>query len=418
MLHAFFHQFKSCQQGAISIIFALLLPLLVGFIALATDTGVWYINQRNMQSAADIAAISAGQEIGNVDYYVLEQNAKDEAARNGFGETDGVTFDVNIPPESGAYTGNNMAMEVIMTQEQPRFFAVLNASTDPVATARSVALKATSGTACVLALNPSAANAVSFQGNPDVSLDGCIIASNSNSSSAVNISGSAELSAQSLRTVGNYSVNGAADLNLEEPAVTGSPSIADPYADLADPSYGGCNQNNYKAKNTQTLSPGVYCGGLTVNANADITLSPGTYYIHGGDFKVNGNAELTGSGVTIILTGTGSGVGNMDINGTADLTLSAPTSGDYEGILVYQDRDAPAGGTNKINGGSTNNLVGTMYFPNQSVEFSGNSSGASSCLRLVADTVSFRGNSSMSHNCATTVGGEDITTEVAVTIVE
>ena len=124
----------------------------------------------------------------------------------------------------------------------------------------------------------------------------------------------------------------------------------------------------------------------------------------------------TGTGVTIVMTGTGSAVGSMTINGSATLNMSAPTSGDYEGILMYQDRDAPSG-TNKINGGSTNNLVGSLYFPNQAVEFSGNSDSSSSCLRLVALTVKFSGNSGMSHNCSS-VGGEDVTTEETIALVE
>ena len=119
------------------------------------------------------------------------------------------------------------------------------------------------------------------------------------------------------------------------------------------------------------------------------------------------------------MTGTGSGVGDIDINGSANLDLTAPAEGsgaDYEGILMYQDRDASSG-TNKINGSSSNNLVGSLYFPSQAVEFSGNSTSGSSCLRLVALTVKFGGNSGMSHNC-TGVGGEDVTTEDTITLVE
>lgn len=413
------HRFKKDCDGAIAIMFAVLLPVLIGFLALATDAGVWFVDQRKMQSATDLAAITAAKEIGNVDYYVLEEIVKDEAARNGYDEADGITFTVNNPPTSGSFNGDSNAIEVILSKPQDRFFSILHTESEPIAVSRAVAFKATSGEACVLALDPSASGAITFQGNPDVELDGCIIASNSSDSCAVTIGGSASLEADGLRMVGDYCENGNPTLDLDESAISGAGAISDPYADLSDPSYGGCDKNNYKAKNTQTLTEGVYCNGLTINANADITLEPGTYYITNGDLRINGGAEVLGEGVTIVMTGSGSNVGSITINGSAELDLSAPIDGSgepYEGILIYQDRDAPAG-TNRINGGSTNNLVGTIYTPSQAVEFSGNSSNASSCLRLVAKTVKFGGNSGMSHNCAG-VGGDDVTTEDSITLAE
>lgn len=418
-LNAQFYRFRKAQDGAVAVLFAILLPVLVGFLALSMDTGVWYMDQRNMQSATDVATLSAAKELGSVDYYVLTDLVKDESSRNDFPESDGITFTVNNPPLAGDYAGNVNALEVELSKPQERFFSMLHTSGDPTATSRAVALKTSSGEACVLALDTSASSAVSFQGNPDVDLDGCIIASNSSDNCAISVGGSASMEADGLHSVGGFCTNGNPSVTLDDPAVTNAPAIADPYADLADPSYGGCDENNYKAKNTETLDPGVYCGNFTINANADITLNPGTYYVHGGDFRVNGGADVVGNGVTIVMTGTGSAVGEVTINGTSSLDLTAPAEGSgepYEGILMYQDRDAPSG-TNKINGNSSNNLVGSLYFPNQAVEFSGNSSSGSSCLRLVALTIKFGGNSGMSHNC-TGVGGEDVTTEDTITIVE
>lgn len=411
-------RFLRCEKGAISVMMAILLPVVIGFIALAADTGVWYVKQRNMQAATDVAAISAARDLGLEDYYVVEANVKSEGARNGFPESDGVNYTVNIPPTSGSYTLNNYAVEVELSQNQTRFFSALHMGSNPVATTRAVALKSTSGEACVLALSTNASPAISFQGNPDVELDGCVIASNSSDSCAITIGGSAaSVEADSLQMVGDYCTSGNPTLDFDEPPVSGASAVDDPYADLPDPTYGSCNKNNYKAKNTETLNPGVYCNGLTINANADITLNPGTYYVTGGDLRINGGAEVFGDGVTIILTGSGSNVGSLTVNGSAELDLTAPSSGTYEGILFYQDRDAPSGTTNKLNGGSNNILKGTVYFPNQHVEFSGGSTGVSNCMRLVADTVKFGGNTSVSHDCDP-VGGENVTTEESITLVE
>ena len=280
-------QFRQSTEGAISILFAVLLPVIVGFIALATDTGIWYVNQRNMQSASDVATLSAAKQLGTANYATLLSTVKAEAARNGFDEADGVVFTVNNPPTSGVYSGDNNALEVSLNQAQVRFFSVLHSSDDPNASSRSVALRATSGEACVLALDTSASSAISFQGNPTVNLDGCIIASNSSDNCAISVGGSADLSADSLYTVGDYCTTGGAyTLDLDTTPITSGASINDPYADLADPSYGACDENNYSASGTQTLDPGVYCGNFRINANADITLNPGTYYVHGGDLNM------------------------------------------------------------------------------------------------------------------------------------
>lgn len=415
---AFYKRFVTATEGAISIYFAILLPVIIGFIALATDTGVWFIDQRNLQSTADVTALTIAHEEDLSNDTTLYNLAVTEGARHGFSAANDTTFDVNVPPTSGAYAGRSNTVEVLLSQIQPRFFSVLHTTEDPTANARAVAQRITSKDVCVLALDPHADESVDFSGSPDVGLTGCVVATNSDSENALNINGNVNLSAESIYTVGNYTTTGTSyTLDLQEEAITHAPPVEDPYADLSEPSYGGCDHTNERASGTTTLSPGVYCGDLTINANADVTFSPGTYYIHGGQFKVNGNTSLVGSGVTFVLTGSGSDIAKIDMNGSADVNLTAPSTGDYAGILMYQDRDAPTDVTNQINGSIVNNLQGTLYFPNQKVDFSGNSGISSNCLRLVSRTVVFSGNSGFAYNCDT-VGGDDVVTELIVRLVE
>ena len=97
--------------------------------------------------------------------------------------------------------------------------------------------------------------------------------------------------------------------------------------------------------------------------------APLTYVIDGGNFSVNGGATLQeatgGTGVTIILTDSSGGdaPGRVTINGGAIVTLAAPTSGDYSGVVFYQDKSAVSTSKNKFNGGSTTNFTGALYFP-------------------------------------------------------
>src|SRR5579875_563707 len=49
--------------GAIAVITALALPLIVGLAALGSEAGTWYVARRTMQGAADSAALTAATDV-------------------------------------------------------------------------------------------------------------------------------------------------------------------------------------------------------------------------------------------------------------------------------------------------------------------------------------------------------------------
>src|SRR4029450_987081 len=136
------------------------------------------------------------------------------------------------------------------------------------------------------------------------------------------------------------------------------------YAARSPASYSGCTKNNYTAKNTVTLDPGVYCNGINFNAGAVVTMKPGVYYTDRGDFTVNGGATITGTGVTIVLTSSNNkNYASLTINGGATTGLTAPTTGDMKGIVFFGDRNAPLGTSYKFNGGASQKFGGALYLP-------------------------------------------------------
>jgi len=135
----------------------------------------------------------------------------------------------------------------------------------------------------------------------------------SRSSTASTVGGSAQVSALSVGVVGGMSGN--ASITTTAGIQTGLSPIPDPYANLQVPSFSGCDEHNFTAKNKVTINPGVYCGGIQFNANADVTFNPGIYFIDGGDFTVNGGAILQGTGVTIIFTSSKGSWPTATING-------------------------------------------------------------------------------------------------------
>ena len=130
-------------------------------------------------------------------------------------------------------------------------------------------------------------------------------------------------------------------------------------------------------------------------------MAPGVYVINGGTLDFGSNAVVTGTGVTFILTGSGSGsISNVTMSGGAALTLSAPTTGPLRDILIYQDRRARhTGSTNNFTGNSSSTLTGGIYLPGSNLNFTGNSSSTGVCLRIVTLTMSFTGSSQANISC-------------------
>src|SRR5262249_10856171 len=149
---------------------------------------------------------------------------------------------------------------------------------------------------------------------------------------------------------------------------TGMIAAADPLAYIAAPSVGACNHTNFVLNgNTGTsgayyqMYPGVYCGGSLLNGNTYANFNPGTYVIAGGGMTINGNAWLTGSGITFYNTTGSGGYGAITLNGNTQSNFSAPTSGALEGILFFQDRSVSSSAPGSvINGNSNSSFDGAL----------------------------------------------------------
>lgn len=135
--------------------------------------------------------------------------------------------------------------------------------------------------------------------------------------------------------------------------------FADPFKNIAIPSH-GCTQTNKVVTAPETLMPGGYCGGLTINADA--VLKPGIYYIKDGPLKINGaSTDVTANGVTFVLEGNGAG---LQITSASKVIVTpAANAGVFDGFAFYQD---PGPGTNPIATSyvksATFIVSGTLYF--------------------------------------------------------
>lgn len=203
---------------------------------------------------------------------------------------------------------------------------------------------------------------------------------------------------------------------------------------------------------TVTLSTTVY-GGPTGVAKNDVidfgstggtavTLNSGVYILDGqgggtctgptkpttclsGNLTLSNGATVTGTGVTIVLTtSTGSGIdiGNVSIDSSSALSLSAPTSDvsgyQVSGMALWQDSRAPnptstdgnqytntTAGVNTISSGASTDITGVVYFPSQGLFYSGGS-GGSACTQVVAFSIVFKNSAQFNYpsNCSASTG--------------
>lgn len=394
------------ERGNVAILFAFSLPLIIASAGFGVEVGYWYYRSLNLQAAADAAAYAAALEkLSGSDAAKVEAAAVSVAAQNRF-EADTGTASVYSPPSTGPNAGKNGA-EVVLNQTLPRFFSGVFDDSDLVVSRRAVAVTSVDSKACILALDPSAPRTVLVSGNASVKLTGCSVMSNSVADDAIRTQGSATMNVDCLISAGgvDLAAGSVTTTKCAAPVTKASPAY-DPFANLAAPSASG----QCAPSNGGTLQPGVYCSGLSLNGT--VKLKPGVYVITNGEFRINANANVSGSDVTIYLAGSA----RVTINGTAKVQLSAPTTGPYAGVLFFGDRTA-ADGTNKFNGTADSLLTGALYFPRQKVEFLGNFSGAGGCTRLVAKSIEWSGSTAISQDCSS-LGLRDIPATQTVKLAE
>ena len=240
-------------------------PVLVGTVALGVETGQFYQAKRQMQGAADAAALAGSLDrIAGKDAATIEATARYEAQRNGFqNAVNGVTVTVNSPPTSGANISTAGAVEVIVTKAQSYTLgAVLNswlgvANNSFQLRSRSVAAQGTYNIStsvekgCMVALTTANEQGVRFTSFNNFNSD-CMIVSNgtstsANSNASVYMASFNNASLESVWTRGRFH---AASYNslTPEPSMAyqnQTSTVADPYAGLPEPAPRPCDHNPF-----------------------------------------------------------------------------------------------------------------------------------------------------------------------------
>jgi len=381
------------EEGGVAVFVGLSLPVLVGLAGLSIDVGSWYAEKRSLQTAADAGAVGGAMELTEHRPANIETEALADAAKNGAPLVVGTTITVNNPPSMGPNSADDKAVEVIITRQSSAMFSSLILDDDPTIVARAVAIAGNIGDYCVLGLQEVNV-AVLVSGNAEIILN-CGVAANAD----LRMNGtSAELTATSATITGEVT---GFEQNLDVPpdaTEENADTTDDPYDDLEVPSPLPSN-GTVSGSSTVTYTPGRYTSDIQITGDTHV-FEPGTYVLDGADLEITGGT-VTGEGVTFIFTGSNpSNVGGMDLRGNGTIDFTAPSLGDYAGMVFFQDSTANGTAVNKFNGTSFFKIEGAFYFPNQEIEFQGDTTSfGGGCTQIVAKKVTFTGNSNLNFDC-------------------
>jgi hypothetical protein len=400
------------QSGSALAIAAAAMPLMIGAAGLATDTIQWTLWKRQLQRAADSAAIAGVYERIKNDTTTDVENAVD----NDLDLNDHTNIpllagfpDVDLLADDGDATDRvQVALEI---QKSLAFSAMFMASA-PIIRADAIAASVP-GTDeyCVVSLETSASKTgITIGGNSSIDMDCGFISNSPAANSAINKGTASTVNASVIAAKGGVQASSNWTVDKYDPYVS---AVEDPYASI-DPDaseMSGCaaNPQSLTASSPTSLYSGsaVCVGSITVGSGDTLDLgSNKTIYVTGQNQNSAGNITLHGklkcSQCTIILTNKDSSttakIGTFDMQANGLLEITAPATGKYKGLAVFQDRRATdtngASAPNTFNGGGAQVIEGALYFPSQAITYSGNGTATAVCTRFVARRVEFTGTSS------------------------
>jgi Putative Flp pilus-assembly TadE/G-like len=423
---------ERARRGQTAVMFTLMMIPLFGVVGLVVDIGWAYYRREAAQTAADAAASAAAEAAyaaagGGAplcstpgvacysDGYTCPTTISSAtnnilagcmyAADNGFTSTGKqrvvIQSGVGTAPTSSGVTVAYWVV-VRVTEQIPQLFSSVLGYPNAVVAARTTTgtRVATSG-GCVIALNPAAAGSISMNGNTNLT-SGCGVFDNSSSADAINIVGGGTiLTTGSAKTqiAGGWQGSGT----ISPAPQTNQPHMGDPFADMDPPTYSGCTNNGVSGGSHDHLSLAggstitVICGDLSLGAQSTLTLGAGLYVVT-GSISMGGQTSMSGSGVTFYLPN-----GGVSMAGGATVSLSAPSTGDWQGILFYQKRGNATGST--LVGGTNQQMNGVLYFPSANLTYTGGSGVVATATTLVCDTLTLVGNSYINASATTAYTG-------------
>ena len=404
------------EGGHVLAIGAATLPLLMGSAGFAIDATQMAMWKRQLQRAADSAAIAGAHALvqgastdtavaNDIDEHIdydIDHNEKPMLKEDPDvtpGSFAAGTISVQTCTERGVSPCWDDAVQVSLLAERRLPFMGMFTGSATQLTAKATAAVIQVGEYCMVSLYEGEDPGIISGGSSNLDLD-CGMVTNSRGAKAIDAYGSAEIDADPAGAVGG--ISGSSKFTEGTVLLPYTSPIEDPFADVPDPVLPeDCREtldwNVGTASAPVELDPDVH-GTCFTNWDIDghVTLPPGTYYVNNGTLDIKGG--VYGEGVTLVLMGDDS---NWVQNGGGKLSLSAPTTGDLAGIVIFRERTASSDANKeiKLNGGADLDLQGSIYGKNTDFWIGGNAAIDSQCIQVVGRKLEFKGGGHIRNNC-------------------
>lgn len=372
------------RRGAVAVLIALLLPLLVAVLGLVIDVGMAYAEKNALQTSAEAAALAAAGHIATADRRAALKTAQTYAGRN----QPGVTNLVSAPElefgnwDAGSFTPNGTINAVRVTVSRTAaknnalqtFFAGMFGLSSWDLSARAVAIAP--NPICILLLHPTHEEAFDVDPGAQIDAPDCAVQVNSRDSNALEFGESSYVNVDNIRVVGGFDKSDEASVS---PAPeSGAVAIADPYAAIAPPTNTNCGGADRIKGGTATIGATyAFCNGLEID-DATVTFLPGIYVIK-GEFTLRNGAAISGNDVLIYMEGEEN---DLFFHRKTSFDLKGPTTGPYAGMVIWSDRANK--NDHDIYSKFGASASGTIYMPNSQVEFENDVAWEADCIRIVA----------------------------------
>jgi len=408
------NRFGRGEEGQALVLTALGLLVLLLMAGLGVDVGYLRYQKQQMQKAADAGALAGASAMiyAGSNSPSITTAAQADAAANGYlNGSDGISVQVNVPPQTPGdpFQGKDNYVEVIVAQARPTFFMRVGGFDNVNVRSRAIASSVGSSDGCIYALDPTDKRTFLVNGNVTINSNCGILVNSSNSDALDKNGASGTVDASSIGVVGNYQGYG-----FNPTPVTGIAPFTDPLATVQAPSdypttCDPAHTNviiNTNSKTQPPLQAGTYCGGITIAGNANVTFDAGTYVLLGGGLTVTGGATVTGGGVTFYNTQSlpTYPYAPIKVAGSSSTTLTAPSAGPLAGILFFQDRSITDQKLNTIDGSNGAIYTGVLYFPTTPLRYTGTPVNNAYEI-IIAWTLEFNGNTTITNHYTTLPNG-------------
>lgn len=422
---------ESYERGQALVFLTISALVMFGAVGLVVDIGWAYFRREAARAAAESAVMAAAGAASQsscrptcgMDSVVCQgatvcpsdipnpptnnlQAACLYARTNGFSQggkqTVTMTANTTTPAPTAPGAAVSYWVSAAVAERETQLFSAMFGNRSLTTGARATAaILPGSGGGCIYVMQPT--NSSVTNSGAALLQSGCGIYINSSGPTAVTMSGSSTIRTTNGATTNIVASGSSAVLTSGSATITPSPNlgiqaVADPFASMAPPSVGSCTFSSAVViTKNQTLSPGTYCGGIVTSGTETITLNPGLYIIKSG-ITESGSPTFNGSGVTLYFN-----TGGITGSGTGGFNLSAPTSGTWQGVVLFEDRSNSSGIT--LSGTTGTQVSGLVYMPKGNLTYSGYSGTSGVITTLVVNAITFSGTSYIKQAVSTPYGG-------------